>query len=175
MTVDTLVLGYLDNNCYILSNNNKCLIIDPSDNGNVILNAIENKELLGILITHRHPDHIGALDYILNKTNTKVLDLEEGFHDVGRFKFQVINTRGHTPDSKTFYFYEDNIMFTGDFIFRDTIGRTDLPGGDMDIMYESINNIKKFNDCKIMPGHGESTTLNYEKENNIFFKQKTVE
>ena len=67
MTVDTLVLGYLDNNCYILSNNNKCLIIDPSDNGNVILNAIENKELLGILITHRHPDHIGALDYILNK------------------------------------------------------------------------------------------------------------
>ena len=61
-------------------------------------------------------------------------------------------------------------MFTGDFIFRDTIGRTDLPGGDMDVMYESINNIKKFNDCKIMPGHGESTTLNYEKENNIFFK-----
>ena len=49
MTVDTLVLGYLDNNCYILSNNNKCLIIDPSDNGNVILNAIENKELLNIL------------------------------------------------------------------------------------------------------------------------------
>ena len=175
MTVDTLVLGYLDNNCYFLSNNNKCLIIDPSDNGNVILNAIENKELLGILITHRHPDHIGALDYILNKTNTKVLDLEEGFHDVGPFKFQVINTPGHTPDSKTFYFYEENIMFTGDFIFRDTIGRTDLPGGDMDVMYESINNIKKFNDCKIMPGHGESTTLNYEKENNIFFKQKTVE
>ena len=45
MTVDTLVLGYLDNNCYILSNNNKCLIIDPSDNGNVILNAIENKDI----------------------------------------------------------------------------------------------------------------------------------
>lgn len=167
MGIKTLVLGYLDNNCYILTINNQSIIIDPAACGDIILKELGKNELLGILITHRHPDHIGALDYILEKTKTKVYDLEEGFHTIGPFNIQVIETKGHTEDSKTFLI--NDIMFSGDFIFKDTIGRTDLKGGNMKEMLKSIEKIKKFKDCRIMPGHGEETTLNYEKENNGFF------
>ena len=60
-------------------------------------------------------------------------------------------------------------MFTGDFLFKGTIGRTDLPTGNMDEMKKSIKLIKTYPDCKIYPGHGESTTLNEEKKSNIYF------
>ena len=62
-------------------------------------------------------------------------------------------------------------MFTGDFIFKENIGRTDLETGNMLEMQESLNMIKKYGDDIILyPGHGESTTLGYEKVNNIYFK-----
>ena len=60
-------------------------------------------------------------------------------------------------------------MFTGDFLFKGTIGRTDLPGGDVQKMKKSINKIKKYSDdIKIYPGHGATTSLKAEKENNYF-------
>ena len=61
-------------------------------------------------------------------------------------------------------------MFCGDFIFKGCIGRCDLAGGDIRIMMKSIDKIKKYNDDIIVyPGHGDKTTLGYEKENNIYF------
>ena len=63
-------------------------------------------------------------------------------------------------------------MFTGDFLFKETIGRTDLPSGNQNEMFKSLNKIKSYpGDTKIYPGHGPSTTLKYEKENNYFLKQ----
>ena len=62
-------------------------------------------------------------------------------------------------------------MFVGDFIFRDSIGRCDLVGGDMNEMIRSIGRIKMYpRDIKIDPGHGEETTLGYEMDNNIYFR-----
>ena len=57
------------------------------------------------------------------------------------FKFKCIYTPGHSKDSVTFYFEEEKIMFVGDFIFKDSIGRCDLPGGSESEMKESINKI----------------------------------
>jgi len=85
-------------------------------------------------------------------------------------EIKVLHTPGHTNASVTFYFEKDNIMFVGDFIFKETIGRTDLETGNMSVMQESLNMIKQYNDnITLYPGHGESTTLGYEKINNIYF------
>ena len=62
-------------------------------------------------------------------------------------------------------------MFDGDFIFKESIGRTDLPGGSDADMKESINKILTYSeDIKLYPGHNEETTLKYEKENNPYLK-----
>ena len=64
-------------------------------------------------------------------------------------------------------------MFTGDFLFKETVGRTDLEYGNLNEMKESIKKIKKYdNDIVIYPGHGEKTTLGYEKENNEYFNME---
>ena len=63
-------------------------------------------------------------------------------------------------------------MFSGDFIFKDSIGRWDLPGGNMNEMIKSIDKIKMYpKDIVIYPGHGEETTLGYEINNNPYFKE----
>jgi len=61
-------------------------------------------------------------------------------------------------------------MFTGDFLFYGTIGRTDLEGSNEEDMKKSIDKIKKYPDAKIYPGHGWTTTLKREKEKNIYFR-----
>lgn len=62
-------------------------------------------------------------------------------------------------------------MFTGDFLFKGTVGRTDLPTGDYERMQESIEKIKKYDkNIKIYPGHGETSKLELEFKNNIYLK-----
>ena len=96
--------------------------------------------------------------------------LEEKEYLIGPFKFNVIINSGHTTDSISFYFREEKVMFVGDFIFLDSIGRCDLEGGNFSSMRESIKKIKAYaDDIVIFPGHGDKTTLGYEKENNYYF------
>ena len=62
-------------------------------------------------------------------------------------------------------------MFCGDFIFKDNIGRVDLPTGNYQEMIESINKIKQYDDDIVLyPGHGEQTKLGYEKKHNYYFQ-----
>lgn len=163
MKVNRVVVGDLQTNCYILSINNKCLVIDPGDEYNKIKETIGNNEVVGVIVTHYHFDHIGALN---NFDNNLVLDrnnLEEKEYDIDNFKFEVIYTPGHKEDSITIYFREENIMFTGDFIFKDSIGRTDLPGGNYSEMLNSLNKMNKYDkNILIYPGHGDKTHLYYE-------------
>lgn len=160
MKIDRVIVGPLDTNCYIISIGNNCLVIDPGDEYEKIKNAIGNKKILGVIITHYHFDHIGALNYfdknlILDKSN-----LEEKEYNIDNFKFEIIYTPGHKEDLICIYFKEEKIMFTGDFIFKGAIGRTDLEGGSSMDMINSLNKIKKYNkDIIIYPGHGESSTL----------------
>jgi glyoxylase-like metal-dependent hydrolase (beta-lactamase superfamily II) len=69
----------------------------------------------------------------------------------------------------TYYFKKNKIMFTGDFLFKGTIGRCDLEGGNIRKMEESLRIIKEYdNDIKIYPGHGDSSILGDEKKNNPY-------
>ena len=176
MPLRIIQVGYLETNCYILVQNGLCLVIDPGDEFYSIQSQIGENRLVGVLITHKHPDHIGALDELLGHYSVPVYDisnLEEQKYDIDGFRFEVIYTKGHTNDSISFWFYEYNFMFTGDFIFKGTIGRTDLPTGDSIEMKKSIEKIKEYSDrIKIYPGHGESTNLGIEKENNYYFNER---
>jgi hydroxyacylglutathione hydrolase len=88
-------------------------------------------------------------------------------------EISFINTPGHSPGGVCIVDHLNKIVFSGDTIFRETIGRTDLPGGDVDILLDSIR-IKLFaqcdNDYVLYPGHIEETTISNEKKNNIFLK-----
>jgi len=163
MKIDRVVVGPLETNCYILSIDNNCLVIDPGDEYNKIEEVIGNKKVVGVIITHYHFDHIGALNYfdkslILDKSN-----LEEKQYNICNFNFEVIYTPGHKEDSISIYFIKEKIMFTGDFIFKGTIGRMDLEGGNPLEMKNSLEKIKKYDkNIKIYPGHGYETLLKNE-------------
>ena len=170
MEIKTIVVGPLQTNCYILTKNNQTLIIDPGDEPNKIINEI-NKEVIGILITHYHFDHIGALNTIKEKYNYPVYDisnLKEDINTIGPFSFKVIKTPGHKSDLVSYLF--DKNLFCGDFIFKGSIGRYDLPSGNFQEMQKSISQIIKYDqDIIIYPGHGPKTTLKEEINNLISY------
>lgn len=164
MNVKKIVVGDLEENCYILEKNNKCIIIDPGDDFEKIIDNI-NYPVVGVLITHYHFDHIGALNKIKEKYN-----IDENNYNIDGFNFDVLDTPGHTSDSKTYYFKDDNKMFVGDFIFKDSIGRMDLPTGSTKEMKKSLDNIFNYPENTIIyPGHGDVTTLKNEKNNAYFY------
>ena len=174
MEIIKVVTGALDENCYVLVKGDNCLVIDPGDDFHKIKEVINGRKVLGVLITHSHFDHIGALRNFLTKRSIKIFkssNLEEKDYTIGDFKFSCIHTPGHSRDSVTFYFPEDEVMFVGDFIFKESIGRVDLPGGNNNEMNMSIAKILMYDDEIILyPGHNEDTTLGYEKENNPYLK-----
>lgn len=158
MKIETLVVGYLKENCYVITKNNKSIIIDPGDEADKIINHCKDKTIVGVLITHHHFDHVGALKEI--EAYFKVKEST----NVSGFDFEVIDTPGHTSDSKSFYFKDDNVMFTGDFLFKGTVGRMDLPTGSEIDMKKSLEKIESYaDDIKIYPGHGDTTILGREK------------
>lgn len=154
MKIKRIVTGILRENCYIISDNQKAIVIDPGADAKIILDACKDLDIVEVLVTHHHFDHIGALPEVLSKYNLNENDKS------GYFNYEVINTPGHTSDSKTFYFKDYNVMFTGDFLFKGTIGRTDLPtGSDFDMM-SSLELISKYpKDTIIYPGHGNASTI----------------
>lgn len=171
MKVTNIIVGSLSTNCYLLEKEGKVILIDPGDQFLKIKENIENKEVIAIFITHYHFDHIGALQEAFKTYNVPIFDYkkEEGIYSINPFTFEIIRTKGHSKDSITFYFEKEKMMFCGDFIFKGTIGRCDLEGGNEKDMKESIDTIQKYSDVILFPGHGDSTTLKEEKENNPYF------
>ena len=170
--VACIVNGYLEENCYIIHNDKHALIVDPGSESNKIIKEINNLklEVSGILITHYHFDHIGALDDIKKQYNVTIYDYKSSIDNkVDCFKFKKINNFGHTMDSCSFLFEEDNIMFTGDFVFFETVGNYD--DENENVMFNSLKEFIKLNDnIKIYPGHGQSSSVGYEKEYNYFLR-----
>ena len=168
-----IVNGYLEENCYVIHNNKNALIVDPGSESKKIINEINKLHLnvVGILITHYHFDHIGALEEVKNEYNIKdVIDYKSDKDiKIKDFKFRIIENYGHTMDSVSFYFEKEKIMFTGDFVFYESIGKFDEENEY--IMFESL---KKFmnldDDITIYPGHGPSSNVGYEKRYNYFLR-----
>jgi len=97
---------------------------------------------------------------------------QAGELNLGKYNLEFLFTPGHTPGEYCIYFSEAKICFSGDVLFRQSIGRTDLWGGDYDTL---INSIEKQlytlpGEVIIYPGHESSTTIDFEKRNNPFVK-----
>lgn len=204
MIVEKIVLGELKTNCYIVVNEKgNCIVIDPADESEKIINRIksQNLSLKAILLTHGHFDHIMATNTLKKEFDCPVIigeadeemltdDLKNaaallGMHvdkifadkkvndkdilDFDTFRIKVLATPGHTKGSVC-YICEDTI-FSGDTIFLECVGRTDLYGGNA---VKLMTSLKKLNDLegdyKIFSGHGEDTTLNHEREYNMWLK-----
>lgn len=105
-------------------------------------------------ISTRRPDHF----------------LTAGPMTLSTFKFEVIHTPGHSPGSVTFIFDDYNFIVSGDVLFQQGIGRTDLPGGSIQQLENSIRNGLYLLDesMTVYPGHGSPTTIGAEKRNNPF-------
>lgn len=87
------------------------------------------------------------------------------------FRYEVIATPGHSPGSVCFYFPDENILFSGDTLFQDSVGRTDLPGGDMKQLTNSLRILAALPpQTKVYPGHGPETTIGREIVSNPFLK-----
>jgi len=88
----------------------------------------------------------------------------------GNTSLEVLFTPGHSPASISFFCKEDQFLIAGDVLFRESIGRTDLPGGDMKTLLDSIREqcFPLGDDVRVHSGHGEDTTIGYEKQNNPF-------
>jgi len=160
MNIEILKVGELHTNCYIVSKNGKAIIIDPGAEGNRIIESVKNYEVVGILVTHFHHDHIWALVEL-----EKHYKLFRNVCTNENFNYEIIYNPGHSEDSISFYFRKEKIMFTGDFLFYHTIGRVDLKGSSIEHMKESLEMISKYDDdIKIYPGHGWSSILGEEKK-----------
>ncbi len=175
--IKRIVVGPVETNCYLVADSRikEAVIIDPGDEPGKISNAIKENGLKPqfILLTHEHPDHIGALEAISKFFNIKQSKVKNGDEiEIGDLKMKVIATPGHSAESVCFI-AEGNI-FSGDTLFCQGIGRTDLGSGDYDQIKKSLKLLMEFHDnFKVWPGHGEETTIGEEKKNNPFlFKNK---
>ncbi len=165
MIVKTIVVGKLATNCYLVCKGNKCLIIDPGASPEIIEKELIGLEVVGLLLTHSHFDHTGALNYFITKYHLEVNK------NILEFNYEIIKTPGHTKDSVSFYFPEEKIMFTGDFLFQNSFGRTDLGGNNKEMLI-SLKLINSYPDNIIIyPGHGNSSTLGQEKLNFATYQQ----
>lgn len=90
----------------------------------------------------------------------------------GDLSFTVLHTPGHAPGHVVFYFEAGGFVINGDVLFRGSFGRTDLPGGNIDTLKQSIHNVlfKLPDDTLVYCGHGPSTTIGYEKKNNYILQ-----
>lgn len=98
---------------------------------------------------------------------------ESGSIALGNCKLELIFAPGHSPAHLCFYAADDKILIGGDVLFRGSIGRTDLPGGNYGQLIKNIRE-KLFtlpDDCTVYPGHGDATTIGFEKRHNPFFKE----
>ena len=199
MLVKKTVLGVYQENAYIIvdETTRDALIIDPGDEGESLVRYLESMKinLKAVLLTHGHVDHVGAVDAVrdafsvpvyISEIDMKFIEqrkmafgkmkradyfLKEGdeFIFSGK-KVEIIETPGHSRGSLSYYV--DGLLFSGDVLFQNSVGRTDLPGGNMEELLYSIKEklMKLPGETRVFPGHGPETTLAMEKAFNGYLR-----
>ena len=129
-----------------------------------VLAPINDKDLIEDVVGFVNT-FVGNVEDVKVPYITKYID-ENSEIFIGEEKIKVINTPGHTKGGVCYFV--DNKLFSGDTIFEGSVGRTDLPGGSYQQLRQSVKNIlEMFDDgVKIYPGHGDSTSVGFEKKYN---------
>jgi hydroxyacylglutathione hydrolase len=176
MKLEKIVVGSLDTNCYILKSDNSAIVVDPGAEPHKIIKVIEGCKTDLILLTHRHSDHVGALQKVKEVSGAKSaihrLDWIDGFdvelQDGQIISFnsetiKVLHTPGHTSGSCCFLI--KNILISGDTLFPNGPGNTFGSSGDEKTIYASIRQklMPLPDDTQVFPGHGASTTIGKER------------
>lgn len=193
MKIQTLVLGDLMTNCYLVSDEaGNAVVIDPAESPERILAALAGERLLAVLLTHGHFDHVGATAGLMQATRCPVYIHENDvalpaymtagalrYTDTyaegdklsfGALRFEVLETPGHTPGSVCLRC--ENVLFAGDTLFAGACGRTDLSGGSDAQMQESLHRLGKIpEDLAVYCGHGRATTLERERASNPYLRR----
>jgi hydroxyacylglutathione hydrolase len=185
------------------SETKEVVIIDPGGNEDSIIKEIEELEAkpIAVLLTHGHFDHTMKVGKILRFYKIPLMfskkEYDSGIYSqktantwlnegdvikVGGITLHILETPGHSPGSLCFYTKDitefnnekiDGILFSGDLLFKQSIGRSDFEGGDQNLLFESIrtkimNNGELSNNFIVFPGHMGSTTIGFERKNNMF-------
>jgi hydroxyacylglutathione hydrolase len=209
MDVRMFTVGPVAENSFIFrrDGSDRALIVDPGDEADRLLGAIDTLgvTLDGILVTHTHFDHIGAVAVVARATGAEVWVPEaEAFvlEDIDRyvpwpgfgpfenhkaehtlnggerlelagFEIDVLHTPGHSPGHVTFSIPNESAIFSGDVLFQQSVGRTDLPYGDHDALMESIRMLLDTlpDETAVYPGHMGLTSLGAERASNPFLAE----
>lgn len=203
--IGRIVLGMYGTNCYFAykEGSNQAVLIDPADSGDKLVSKLKDNglEVVAILLTHGHFDHIFGVKKAVKESGAKVYAMQEEEKllaneklncsiSVGRIEtiipdvflrdneevtlagitFKVLHTPGHTAGSACYYIEEDKILISGDTLFCESVGRSDLPTGSTGTLIRSINEKLMVlpDDVRVYPGHGGTTTIGDERENNPF-------
>ncbi|MFZ5943329.1 MAG: MBL fold metallo-hydrolase [Bacillota bacterium] len=208
MKIKTLIVGPIETNCYIAycPKTKEGVVIDPGDDGEKIIEAINslNISIKYIINTHGHHDHIKANAQVKNGTQAPILihvndapmltdpnknlsfymgekaslpkadrELKDGdVIELSSFSFKVLHTPGHTTGGICLYCEAEKKCFTGDTLFKGSVGRTDLPGGNYKTLMTSLQEklVVLPHDVAIYPGHGPDSSVREEKAVNPFLK-----
>ncbi len=185
MIIKIVPNGELQENCYILTvpGREDALLIDPGSEAEKIRAELGDKKVAAILLTHGHWDHTGALrDFpgapiYMHEQDARMLRqnrfsaagiereleprpepsffvLEGQVLELAGIRLQVMHTPGHTMGGVCYVTESD--VFTGDTLFDGDYGRTDLPGGSMQLMRQSLRRLLAMNGFYAHPGHGGS-------------------
>ena len=193
MKVETLIVGALQTNCYLLSGDesNEVIVIDPAADGEKILAAIGERKVAAVLLTHGHFDHTAALEYFKDVSiyihPADEIMLTDPHWSVGEMMGDLdarpaatdfvqegskVHLAGmeisvlHLPGhtlGSVAYQVED-VIFSGDTLFCRGYGRVDFPGGDYASLMASLKRLLRMEkNYHVLPGHGPATTLFQER------------
>ena len=198
MKIEHLILGSYETNCYILRENEAvkdCMIVDTGLEAEALIEFLKSGQLnpAAAVFTHGHADHITGIPLLRENypdikiyihkldarmltratSNTKPADelVEEGdVIEAAGIKLEVFHTPGHTQGGISLYSKDEKILFSGDTLFAGSVGRTDMPGGNMGQLIEGIKEklLPLPEETLVYPGHGPATTIGQEKVSNPF-------
>jgi glyoxylase-like metal-dependent hydrolase (beta-lactamase superfamily II) len=189
MTIKKQPMGIFQTNCYIVTIDSKDVIIDPGvDASEWVLKNVHNP--IAILNTHGHFDHVWSNQELKERLDVPlytpkedafmlqndplgrgtppsypdVLVKDDEIFDLEGFVFRFLHFPGHTPGCSAILI--ENTLFSGDFIFKNSIGRVDFPYSNPQDMKKSIKKFLNYDaNWEICPGHGENTFMQDEKRN----------
>ncbi len=197
-----LLYGDINVNCYLIEHHQKCYIIDPGYQKERLIDYVNEHQLevLGILLTHAHLDHIGAIDAFdvpvyLHENEFEIItdNVKNGFSFFGKempydlssihlvplhdgqtlalddLSIEVIHTPGHTVGCVCYKV--ENDLYTGDTLFKGTVGRWDFPTGHLQTLQQSVVSLidSQEDNITIHPAHGDSSTIAAERRTNPFY------